>query len=88
MKENTLKSKNTYENKRMCPHVTLDINTGQLFQHIPFEFAALTVPEPVATLTVVAPDEEHEIFPDAPFEAEEVNLTYTLLEATVPLDGA
>jgi hypothetical protein len=37
-----------YENKRMCPHVTLDVNTGQLYQHIPFEFAALTVPEPVA----------------------------------------
>jgi hypothetical protein len=39
---------NEYEHKRMCPHVTLDINTGQLYQHIPFEFAALTVPEPVA----------------------------------------
>ena len=47
-----------------------------------------TVPEPVATLTVVAPDEEHEIFPEAPFDAKEVNLTYTILEATVPLDGA
>lgn len=37
-----------YENKRMCPHVTLDINTGQLYQHIPWEFAALTVPEATA----------------------------------------
>jgi hypothetical protein len=34
-----------YQNKRMCPHATLDIDTGQLYQHIPFEFAALTVPE-------------------------------------------
>jgi len=37
-----------YENKRMCPHVTIDIDTGQLYQHIPFEFAALTVPESTA----------------------------------------
>ncbi len=37
-----------YENKRMCPHATLDVNTGQLYQHIPFEFAALTVPEATA----------------------------------------
>ena len=37
-----------YENKRMCPHATLDINTGQLYQHIPWEFAALTVPEATA----------------------------------------
>jgi hypothetical protein len=39
---------NEYELKRMCPHVTLDIDTGQLYQHIPFEFAALTVPEHTA----------------------------------------
>jgi len=37
-----------YENKKMCPHATLDINTGQLYHHIPWEFAALTVPESVA----------------------------------------
>ena len=37
-----------YEQKKMCPHVTLDINTGQLYQHIPFEFGALTVPEATA----------------------------------------
>jgi hypothetical protein len=37
-----------YENKRMCPHATIDIDTGQIYQHIPFEFAALTVPEHTA----------------------------------------
>lgn len=39
---------NDYNSKRMCPHATLDIDTGQLYQHIPFEFAALTVPEHTA----------------------------------------
>ena len=37
-----------YENKRMCPHATLDIDTGQLYQHIPWEFGALTVPDATA----------------------------------------
>ena len=45
-----------------------------------------TVPAPVASFTVVAPVLVHAIFPLAPFEAEEVNLTYTLDEATDPLD--
>jgi len=39
---------NDYNAKRMCPHATLDIDTGQLYQHIPFEFAALTVAEHTA----------------------------------------
>ena len=47
---------------------------------------AETVPAPVASLTVVAPVLVQAIFPLAPFEAEEVNLTYTLEEATVPPD--
>ena len=37
-----------YENKKMCPHATIDVDTGQIYQHIPFEFAALTVPEHTA----------------------------------------
>lgn len=37
-----------YERKKMCPHATLDIDTGQLYQHIPWEFGALTVPDATA----------------------------------------
>lgn len=37
-----------YEQKVMCPHATLDIDTGQIYQHIPYEFAALTVPQATA----------------------------------------
>tara|TARA_B100000287_G_scaffold297003_1_gene280138 strand:- start:98 stop:916 length:819 start_codon:yes stop_codon:yes gene_type:complete len=37
-----------YEQKMMCPHATLDIDTGQIYQHIPYEFAALTVPQATA----------------------------------------
>ena len=49
--------------------------------------AVETVPDPVDSLTVVAPELVQAIFPLAPFEAEEVNLTYTFDDATVPLEG-
>ena len=43
-----------------------------------------TIPDPVGIVMLVAPELVQEIFPLAPFEAKDVNLTYTYEEATVP----